>query len=36
LALFSRKPFDLVKVQSPPCVLFSGATPLVYAAPRPW
>jgi hypothetical protein len=35
-ALFSRKPFDLVSVQRPPCVTFSGAMPMVYVLPRPW
>jgi DNA-binding transcriptional MocR family regulator len=36
LALFNRKPFDLISVQRPLCVIFSGAMPMVYAPPRPW
>jgi hypothetical protein len=36
MALFSRKPFDLVSVQPPPHVTFAGAMPMVYALPRPW
>jgi hypothetical protein len=36
LALFNRKPFDLISVQCPPHVTFSGAMPMVYAPPRPW
>jgi hypothetical protein len=36
LALFDRKPFDLVSVQCPPRVTFSGPMPMVYALPRPW
>lgn len=36
LALFDRRPFDLIRVQCPPRVNFSGATPMVYALPQPW
>lgn len=36
LALFNRKPFDLIRVQCLPRVTFSGAMPMVYALPRPW
>jgi hypothetical protein len=36
LALFNRKPFDLIRVQCPPRVTFSGAMPMVYALPHPW
>jgi hypothetical protein len=36
LALFNRQPFDLISVQCPPRVIFSGAMPMVYGMPRPW
>jgi hypothetical protein len=36
LALFSPKPFNVISVQCPPRVNFSGAMPIVYVLPRPW
>jgi hypothetical protein len=36
VALFSRKPFDLIRVQYPPSVTFAGAMPMVYALPQLW
>ncbi|MBV9997666.1 MAG: hypothetical protein JO015_00980 [Verrucomicrobia bacterium] len=36
LALFNRKPFDLIRVQCPLHVTFSGPMPMVYALPQQW
>jgi hypothetical protein len=36
LALFNPQPFNLVHVQCPLRVNFSGAMPVVYVLPRPW
>jgi hypothetical protein len=36
LAFFNRTPFDSIRVQCPPRVIFSDAMPMVYALPRPW
>ena len=35
-ALFNRKAFDLIRVQCPPHVIFSGPMPIVYVLPCVW